>query len=185
MAKLLTLVTLAALAAPVLAQSQSSAAQTTHGRLHFAPPAEWATRPTTSMMRVAQFALPKADGDPEDAELVVYYFGGTGGTVQANIDRWLGQMAQPDGRPTRQVATITERRVNALSMTIVDASGTLVAEVSPGSTERFNKPGFRLRAVVVATPNGPYFVRVVGPAATVAHWSAQIDEFLGSIRFGS
>jgi hypothetical protein len=30
-------------------------------------------------MRVAEFALPRADGDTEDAQLVVYYFGGSGG----------------------------------------------------------------------------------------------------------
>ena len=35
-------------------------------------------------MRVAQFALPRAASDAADAELVVYYFGGSGGSVNAN-----------------------------------------------------------------------------------------------------
>ena len=50
----------------------------------------------------------------------------------------------------------------------MDVSGTYVAEVTPGSAERFNKPGFRQLAAVVETPDGPHFVKVVGPAATVA-----------------
>jgi hypothetical protein len=153
-------------------------------RLHFTPAPEWTTKPTTSMMRIGEFVLPKAEGDTEDASLIVYYFGGTGGSVQANIDRWLGQMAQPDSRPTKQVATVTERRVNGMEMTHVDATGTLVAEVSPGSAERYNKPGFRLRAAVFQSSNGPYFVRVVGPAKTVARWNTEIDAFLGSVRYG-
>ncbi len=159
--------------------------QAVQGRLHFTAPAEWASKPTSSMMRVAEYALPKADGDTEDASLIVYFFGGTGGSVQANIDRWLGQIAQPDGRPTKQVASVSERRVNGLRMTLVDATGTLVAEVTPGSAEKFNKPGFRLRAAVVETSNGPYFIRVVGPAATVARWHESIEAFLQSVRFGS
>jgi hypothetical protein len=165
-------------------QAGQASQATAEGRLHFTPAAGWTTKPTTSMMRIAEFVLPKAEGDTEDASLIVYYFGGTGGSVQANIDRWLGQIAQPDGRPTKQVATVTERRVNGMAMTHVDATGTLVAEVSPGSAERHNKPGFRLRAAVIQSSNGPYFVRVVGPAKTVARWNTEIDAFLGSIRYG-
>jgi hypothetical protein len=71
-----------------------------------------------------------------------------------------------------------------MEMTHVDATGTLVAEVSPGSAERYNKPGFRLRAAVFQSSNGPYFVRVVGPAKTVARWNTEIDAFLGSVRYG-
>ena len=51
--------------------------------------------------RVADVDL--AAGDAQDAELVVYYFGGSGGTVEANIDRWVAQMKQPDGRPSSAV----------------------------------------------------------------------------------
>ena len=54
-------------------------------------------------MRVAQYKLPKAAGDSEDALLVVYYFGqGQGGSPQANIDRWIEQMKQPDGSRRRR-----------------------------------------------------------------------------------
>ena len=72
--------------------------------LTFSAPAGWKPVPTSSSMRVAQFALPRAAGDPADAELVVYYFGGSGGTVEANIERWVGQMKQPDGKPSNAAA---------------------------------------------------------------------------------
>lgn len=153
------------------------------GRLAYTPAPAWKPVAVTSMMRVGEFALPKAGADQEDASLIVYFFGGTGGTVQANIDRWLGHITQPDGRPTKEVATITRRLINGLSVSEFDATGTYVAEVSPGSPERHNKPGFRLRAAVVETPRGPYFVRVVGPSATVAKWAPEIEAFFQSLTF--
>ena len=158
-------------------------AQASAGTLRFAAPPEWSARQPASAMRVAEFSLPKAAGDAEDAELVVYFFGGSGGSVDANIDRWIGQMQQPDGRPSKEVARRTERTVNGLPVTVVDVSGTYVAEMRPGSTERHNKPGFRMRAAVVTTPKGPYFIKAAGPAKTMGRWSAAMDAFVDSVRF--
>ena len=146
-------------------------------------PAGWTSRPATSSMRVAEFALPKVAGDAEDGLLTLYYFGGQGGSVQANLDRWIGQMTQPDGRASRDVATTeTMKTTSGLSVALVDVSGTYVAEVTPGSKERFNKPGFRLRAAVVETPAGPYFVKLTGPAKTLAKWHDSYLAFVKSLR---
>src|SRR5262245_50054741 len=147
--------------------------------LKFDAPKEWISKPPSSSSRIAEFALPRAAGDAEDASLVVYFFGANmGGSVQANIDRWVSQMSKSDGKPSAQVATTTKLTANGLNITLVDVSGTYVAEVSPGSTERYNKPGFRQRAAVVETTEGPYFVKLVGPAATVAKWDASYLTFL-------
>jgi hypothetical protein len=152
------------------------------GALRFTAPPEWTSRPAASAMRVAEYVLPKAAGDPEDGELIVYFFGGTGGSVDANIERWLGQMQQPDGRASRDVATRATRTVNGLSVTTLDLAGTYVAEVRPGSSERHNKPGFWMRAAVVTTPRGPYFVKAVGPAKTMTRWKDALDAFMNSVR---
>ena len=151
--------------------------------LTYTAPAGWKTVPTTSTMRVAQFALPHAAGDTADAELVVYYFGGSGGTVDANIERWLGQMQQPDGKPSSAVATRQSRTINGLKVTLVDVGGTYVAEVTPGSTQRHNSPNFRLRAAVIETANGPYFIKLTGPAKTVASAEKAYEQFLSSVKF--
>jgi hypothetical protein len=70
--------------------------------LKFDVPAGWVSTTPSSPMRVADFTLPRVAGDVEDATLTVYFFGGQGGSVQANLDRWIGQMAQPDGRTSRR-----------------------------------------------------------------------------------
>jgi hypothetical protein len=152
------------------------------GTIRFDAPKEWTVQGTTSSMRVAQYMLPKAAGDAEDAELIVYYFGGSGGSVQANLDRWLGQMEQPDGRPSKAVAKTSSLTANTLKMTVLDVTGRYVAEISPGSPARHNKPGFRMKAVVIETPRGPYFVKLTGPEKTVTRWESAFDAFLKSAR---
>src|SRR5262245_13871256 len=151
--------------------------------LTFNAPATWKSVPTSSSMRVAQYALPHATGDTEDAELVLYYFGGSGGSVEANIERWLGQMQQPDGKPSSAMAKRESRTVNTLKVTLVDVSGTYVAEMTPGAKERHNSPNFRLRAAVIETPNGPYFIKLTGPAKTVAGADKTFEQFLGSLKY--
>lgn len=159
------------------------AQQTSAGTLRFTAPPEWTVREPASSMRVAEFTLPRSPADREDGELVVYFFGGSGGSVDANLERWIGQMQQPDGRPSKDRARRTERQVNGLGVTMLDVSGTYVAEVRPGSTERHNKPRFSMRAAVVTTPKGPYFVKAVGPAETMGRWNDAFEKFIASLRF--
>jgi hypothetical protein len=150
--------------------------------LAYTTPQGWLKQPVSSSMRVAEFALPRADGDSEDAQLVLYYFGGSGGSVDANLQRWVAQMQQPDGRPSSAVAKKETRTVNGLTLTLLDVSGIYVAETAPGSAERHNKPNFRLRAGVVEMPGGPYFIKLTGPARTIAKWERAFEQFVGSLK---
>ena len=151
------------------------------GSLTFTTPAEWKSRQPASSMRVAEFVVPRAQGDPENGEVIVYFFGGTGGSVDANVQRWIGQFQQPAGAPTDGNRASTT--VGDLKVTTVDVSGTYVAEVRPGSTERHNKPNFRMRAAIVETPRGPYFVKFTGPARTVQAASPAFERFIKSLEF--
>jgi hypothetical protein len=147
------------------------------GTLTFTKPPAWTDRAPASSMRVAEFVVPKVPGDAEDAEVIVYYFGGSGGSVEANLQRWTTQFESSQD-PVRTSST-----VNGLQLTSLDVSGTYVAEVRPGSTERHHKSGFRMRATVVETPKGPYFIKLTGPAATVDKAGAAFDQFLQTLAF--
>src|ERR1044071_376425 len=156
----------------VLAVSQKS-------ELKFTVPAGWIEEPRSSTMRVAQYKLPKAATDTEDASLVLYYFGqGQGGSAAANVERWVGQMKQADGSAAKD-AKQEQFETNGLKVTTVDVVGTYVAETAPGSGTFHNNAGYRLRAAVVETPNGSYFVKLVGPEKTVAQWN---ESFLGYLK---
>ena len=150
------------------------------GSLAYSAPDGWTPKAASSSMRVAEFVLPRAEGDAEDGDLVVYFFGGSGGSVEANIERWLGQVQRPAGAPEPKRES---RKVNGLAVTLLDVSGTYTAEVRPGSTERHNKPGYRMRTAVIETPRGPYFVKLVGPAKTIERWNAAFGKFIESMQF--
>jgi hypothetical protein len=153
------------------------------GTLKFNAPRGWQPRDSSSTMRVAEFVLPAKDPAAGNAEIVLYYFGGSGGSVDANIQRWLGQMQQPDGRATADVAVRDTRTVNGLKVSLLDVTGTYVAEVRPGAAEKHNSPGYRMRTAVIETARGPYYLKLVGPAATVGAWNASVDQFIASLSF--
>ena len=170
--------------ATAISNQQSNTAQTASGELRFKAPDGWTTEKTSSSMRVAQYKLPKAEGDKEDASLVLYYFGATqGGTPQANIDRWIGQMQQSDGSDSKSKAKTETLTVNGLKVTTVDVTGTYTAEMAPGSGTFHNDDNYRLRAAVVETPKGNYFVKLTGPAKTITRWDAAYNDYLKSFDF--
>ena len=151
-------------------------------RLGFTPQAGWIDENPSSSVRVAEYRL-LGDGElSADARLVIYHFGDRGaGTIEANLERWYGQFEQPDGRPSSEVASVSERRVNGLAVTAIDLAGTFVAETTPGSGERHHDPGFRMLAAIVSTDVGAYYIKLVGPAGTVAKWEGTWDDFLSSV----
>jgi hypothetical protein len=135
-------------------------------------------------MRKAQFRLPHAEKDADDASLVVYYFGAQAGTLQANLDRWCGQFEQPDGKPSAEVVKTSQHELNGITVHEVDLSGTYVAETAPGSGERVHKEGWRMLAAVFEAKDGPYYAKLVGPTATVAKWEASFRKFVEAARPG-
>lgn len=152
--------------------------------LHFKAPPEWVVEKPSSNMRVAEYKLPKAEPDGEDGSLVLYFFGtNQGGSVQANLDRWISQIEQADGSASKAKAKLETFTVNNLKISTIDLSGTYVAETAPGSGVRHNKPDFRLRAAIIETPKGAYYVKLFGPTKTLTRWDKSFSDFLQSFEF--
>jgi hypothetical protein len=151
--------------------------------LKFRVPPGWVEEERTSSMRVAQYKLARAAGDTEDAILVLYYFGQSqGGSTAANVERWISQMKQADASAAKDPKQ-EGFETNGLKVTTVDVSGTYVAETSPGSGTFYNKPSYRLRAAVIETPHGSYYVKLVGPEKTVTHWNDSFVSYIKSFEF--
>ena len=156
----------------------------TSGDLYYKVPDGWVAGQSSSKMRVAEFKLPKADGDNEDCELVLYYFGANqGGTAEANIDRWISQIQQADGSSSKDKAKTESLTVNGLKITTVDVAGRYTAEMAPGSGKFYDNANYRLRAAVIETAKGNYFLKLVGPAKTVGRWEQSFTDYLKSLEF--
>jgi len=62
--------------------------------LKWTAPSGWKPE-TPRPMRAATYTVPATAPDSASAECVVYFFGsGQGGSVQANLDRWKGQLGR-------------------------------------------------------------------------------------------
>ena len=170
--------------APQSSSSTAPATQTVAGEVRYKAPEGWTVEKPTSEMRLAQYKLPKAEGDGEDALLVVYYFGpGQGGTPQANIERWVNQVKQPDGSPSKDKAKTETLTVNGLQVNTVDVLGNYSGGMSQDSAPKDSKSISRLRGAVIETPKGSYFVKLTGPEKTVNHWDQAFNDYIKSFEF--
>ena len=143
-------------------------------------PSDWQTKPITSKMRAADYVLPAAPGG--EAELVIYYFGDNGaGSIDDNVERWLGQFTQPDGKPTRDVAKIETTKIAGQDATLVTASGHFHASAMPGGDEVVDKDNQSLFAAIIASPHGPYYFKLVGATKTLDANAARFRAMLDSL----
>lgn len=146
--------------------------------IKFTVPAEWAKKPGSTPMRLAEFTLPGPGGD---AELVVFRFAGGGGDAASNIHRWRTQFTTAEGTPLSDADGKVQEMVRGpLKLTMVDLAGTYVAQVTPGASERYNDANYRMLAVIVEGAGDPYFFKAVGSAATMALWEQSFANFAAS-----
>jgi hypothetical protein len=154
------------------------------GEVTFTAPSEWVKETPSSSMRKAQYKWPGQDGK-EDAELAVFYFPGTGGSVEANLQRWYGQFKQPDGSPTTDHVSQKKVQVNGMEVTEVYVTGTYLKSTSPmmmqGPVDEL--PDYAMLAAIVEAPNGPWFFKATGPEATIDFWRQSFDKFIQTFKY--
>jgi hypothetical protein len=143
-------------------------------------PAGWkaeAARP----MRAATYSIPLVAGDQGVAECVVNYFGpGQGGGVDANIERWRGQVLGADGKPA--AAKVDKRTVRGIAITTIDASGTYAGMGGPMMAGSKPAAGYRLIGAIVEGRGGSVFFKLTGPAKTIAAQQKHFEQLLASIQ---
>jgi hypothetical protein len=148
--------------------------------IRWTAPAAWkaeAPRP----MRAATYTIAPAAGDAAGAECVVNYFGpGQGGGVDANVERWKGQVLGPDGKPA--AAKVERRTVRGIAITIVDASGSYTGMGGPMAASSKPMPNYRLLGAIAEGPGGSVFFKFTGPAKTIAAEQKQFEQLLASIE---
>jgi hypothetical protein len=114
-------------------------------------------------------------------ECGVYFFGsGQGGSVDANLERWIGQFLQADGKPSKAAAKIVKRTIHGWPVTTVDISGAYTGMGGPMAQEGPAMTGYRLLGAIVEGPQGSVFFKFTGPEKTVAANQSAFDKLLAS-----
>jgi hypothetical protein len=148
---------------------------TTIAGVTFNPPASWKDV-GASGMRQAQYRLTPVEGDTAEGEVNVFYFGQeSGGGVEANLVRWIGQMSLPDGGNPADVAERGTFTADGMPGHIVSVDGTYKSgggRPMGGGGEQL--PGYRLVGVVIEGPQGSVFFKLTGPATTARAMEADL-----------
>jgi hypothetical protein len=155
----------------------------TLGGMKSSPPSDWKAEVTSSPMRAYQFAVPKSEGDPRDAEIIIFNFGTmSGGTPEQNIARWKGMFIPPEGKKIDDVAKVEEFKVGTAEITYLDVQGTYRHKTSPMAATEDLRPDSRMIAVMFQIEQGTYYIRFVGPAKTVTAHKQQFDDWLKAFK---
>ena len=96
---------------------------------------------------------------------------GAGGSIKANINRWIGQFDQPDGSSTEKVAKVEDKKIAGQEVHLVDITGTYkdqpAGPFSGGPV--VERKGYRMLAAIIVNKDlGSYFIKFYGPDRTVA-----------------
>lgn len=121
-------------------------------------PEDWMPASLENAMQRVRYIVPGAEGE-EAASLVIFSIG-QGGEVQANIERWSGQVTKSDGSPGEP--KIEEFTVSDMAVTLVELLGSYQGM---GMAEAKSNQLFL--SAIVDTPFGQIFIRLVGPEKTV------------------
>jgi hypothetical protein len=142
-------------------------------------PAAWVEEKPTTKLRLKQFKLPKVGEDKEDAQLLVIYLEGSGGSAEDNVNRWKDQFIPPKGKSIDEVAKVEKLQVSGVPAVYVDIQGTYKGQAFEKAPP---KPDYRMLAVYWGSKKGPYFIRLTGPAKTVEHHKKGFDEWLKGFK---
>lgn len=157
------LVCLIPLTAPSSAQ-EAAKISLADGQIVMKVPAEWKKVQPKSNIIEYEFTAPAdaLEGD-EKARITIM---GAGGSVDANIERWYGQVEQPDGKATKEKAKTEKFTVDGLTVHWVDIPGsfkdTMGGGPFSGGKTVLRKDYRMLGAIIVGKDKGQYFIKMTG-----------------------
>ena len=128
------------------------------GSVRFDRPEGWNYSRPTGGVRLAQ--LEKKSGSITLRITFTRFPPGSGGTVQANVDRWIGQFLKPYSPPEVQTPADT-----ALPLTTVKLAGTMKGGVPGGPSQ--DAPDSLLLGAILESPDGLVVVKLAGAQTAV------------------
>jgi hypothetical protein len=148
-------------------------------------PADWTPKGSTSKFRIKEFELTAAKGDSTNANLTIFFFGeGSGGSIDDNVKRWKTMFVPPEGKTVDQVSKLENKKINGIDVAYFEISGSYKYKARPfdQSEQPQLRPNYRMIDIIMETKKGPYFIRLVGPAATVEHHKKAFDDWLNAFK---
>jgi hypothetical protein len=148
------------------------------GKLTLSVPGAWEKKEPSVRIIEAEYAVPAAEGDKNPGRLTIM---AAGGSVEQNIERWIGQFSQPGGKNTKDLAKTEEAKVDGQTVHLVDISGTFKDQRGPFAPATVYED-YRMLGAIISTENaGRYFVKLYGPKNTIAGSEEAFKKMIGSL----
>lgn len=149
------------------------------GKVTLKAPKSWDKKQPRTRIVDFEFEAPAAEGDETPARVTVM---GAGGSVDANIERWISQFSQPDGKSTKDRAKNEKREIAGQTVHIVDIAGTFKDQAGPFAPAVVREDYRMIGAIIVTDKLGQYFIKMYGPSSTVAKNEKPFHEMLDSLK---
>ncbi|MBI3466117.1 MAG: hypothetical protein HY000_24140 [Planctomycetes bacterium] len=149
------------------------------GAFQVTAPEKWVRKQPQSRITSDEFAAPAVEGDMADGRFTVT---AAGGSVDDNINRWIGQFKQPDGSATKDQAKISKEQIAGQTVHLVDISGTYDDRppFAPGGGVQREK--YRMLAAVMETKEGNFFLKFYGPRLTITENEKAFQEMVHGLK---
>ncbi len=154
--------------------STTSGGESSAGNMAWTTPADWTEVAPTSMRR-PNFVVNGAEGASE-VQCYVTELAGDGGGIDANINRWRGQIG---------LKPLGEAELAALErITVLDTPAVYVEfeGVYGGMGGQAGKPNSILAGALLELDDKAIFIKMVGPADSVRDQRANLREFMSSMH---
>jgi hypothetical protein len=158
------------------AEKQAVAVKIAGGAFTLQAPAHWVRKQPTSNIVEHEFALPRAEGDQADGRLTVM---AAGGSVEQNIDRWVGQFKAPAGGEIAKKAE--KKNIGGQEVHLVDLQGTYLDRKGPFAPATEQEAYRMLGAIIVTQGKGQHFIKLYGPVKTIAQEEKSFRAFIDSL----
>ena len=153
------------------------------GGLRSTTPGDWKEETQkANTMRMNTFKLPRAEGDPDEAELAIFFFKGNAGTVEQNLKRQEAKFEAAGGKELKP--KVDKTKVGGFEATYQDIEGTYLKKFPPfdPNAKTTKVPDYRQLYVIFETKEGQYYMTLVGPAKTIEKHKKAFDEWLKNFK---
>jgi len=143
------------------------------GQARLTAPASWARKSPRVAFILAEFALPRAEGDSADGRLTVSV---ARGSLKDNIERWRGQFG---GKPEKESQETI--KVEGIDVTLVDFSGTYQDQMGPFAPG-VDRSNYRMLGAIFELGGELHFLKAYGPAKTMEARAPEFRAFVQSLK---
>lgn len=169
---------LAAVAALLTLGAASYAAEPTKlelsdGKMSVVAPESWKKVEPSVRIIDYEFSAPAAEEGGEPGRITIM---GAGGSIEQNVDRWVGQFAGAVKQPMK------EEKIAGQTVYIVDISGDFRDQRGPFAPAEIKKDYRMLGAIIKSEKAGQYFIKFTGPKATVEHNEKAFKSMVDSLE---